>query len=256
MMPVLFLSHGSPMQAIQETQANQIWRMLGNLLPEPKAIVVVSAHWESEWPMVMAHPAPPILYDFSGFPEALYKLGYPAPGSPVLAHRVKQLLADIDISCQLNGCRGLDHGAWIPLRFIYPEATIPVIQLSVQVGLSAKHHWNVGHALEVLRNENILILASGHLTHNLRDWHLGNANTPLGYALDFRDWVRLQLERGEVDTLLDWANQAPYALKAHPTPEHFLPFFVALGAAGKSASKRIVEGWEGPSLSLDSYQFG
>lgn len=253
-MPVLFLSHGSPMQALIDTEANRAWGALSAVLPKPKAIVVISAHWESEWPMVMAHTSVPILHDFKGFPKELYKLDYPAPGFPALAQKIKHYLASVDIPCQLNGCRGLDHGAWVPLRYMYPEANIPVIQISVQPGLNARHHWNVGQGLRLLRDEQILLIASGHLTHNLYDLRLG-AEAPLAYALDFRDWVRAHLEQQNVEALLEWMIQAPYALKAHPTPEHFLPFFVALGAAGEDRARRIIEGWEGPSLSLDSYCF-
>lgn len=252
-LPTLFLSHGSPMQAINVSAANRVWQTLPTRWKKPRAIVVVSAHWESELPLVTSAAQPVTLHDFGGFPPALYSLQYAAPGAPALAQQVCELLSAADIPCALQGCRGLDHGAWVPLRYLYPKADIPIVQLSVQPNLDAAHHYRMGQALQRLSSEAVLILGSGHTTHNLHGWQENAALHP--QAQEFRDWLHAALLAGDLPALLNW-SQAPGAHYAHPTPEHFLPLFVALGAAGYPwRVERVVTGWEGQGLALDSYLF-
>lgn len=256
-LPVVFLSHGSPMHAIQPGAAGAAWSALGESLPRPRAILAVSAHWETGMPMLSGSAQPETIHDFGGFPEALYRIRYPAPGLPELAGLIRDRLSVAGHAAGIDGSRGLDHGAWVPLRRLAPAADIPVLQLSVQADSCARHHHSVGAALRGLGEEGVLVLASGHMTHNLRDWfrHAGEKE-PLPYAQQFRDWVDERVMDGRVEELLDWETAAPGARQAHPTPEHFLPLFVALGAAGPGyRAQRVFEGFDGPALAMDAYRF-
>jgi 4,5-DOPA dioxygenase extradiol len=255
--PTLFISHGSPMHAVSAGAAGRAWTEIAHTMPRPKAIVVASAHWESSVPMASGSANPTTIHDFGGFPKELYELRYAAPGAPDLAARVVALLKDVDIAAGIDGSRGLDHGAWVPLRWMYPGADVPVVELSVQPHLGTSHHVRVGNALAPLADAGVLIIGSGHTTHNLRDWmtHRQQGET-LPYARDFATWVHDRLAAADVDDLVDYRERAPGAMRAHPTEEHFLPLFVALGAAGhKARATRFFEGFEGASLSLDSYSF-
>lgn len=265
MLPTLFLSHGSPMQAAGPTPVNQMWAQLAQRWAKPKAILMVSAHWESEWPLVGSATQPETIHDFGGFPAALYQLQYPASGSPALAEQVQTLLHDAGIQCLPQGCRGLDHGAWVPLRYLYPEADVPVVQLSVQPTLPAAHHLRMGQALRSLRDEGVLIIGSGHTTHNLgrafRAYQTGDETVP-AYAENFRTWLKQTIEQQQIQQLLDWES-APDARVAHPSTEHFLPLFVVVGAALRAGLdsqqqldiETLFTGWELPGLALDSYLF-
>lgn len=229
--PTLFVSHGAPTITIDESPARDFLRQLGNDIGRPKAIVCISAHWTTAEPRVTMHPQPGMIYDFGGFPDELYSLNYPAPGDPVLAKRVLSLLRDRNILAERDLSRGFDHGAWTPLMLIYPDAGIPVIQLSVQPYQTTEHHLAIGKALQPLRDEGILILASGSTTHNLRDFFGRRVDSaPLPYAKEFADWTRDAIIDGRTDDLLDYLHRAPQPLRNHPTPEHFLPLFVAMGA--------------------------
>lgn len=255
-LPVVFISHGSPMQAIMATEANYVWTQLPLYWPVPKAILVISAHWESELPLISSVVQPETIHDFGGFPKELYTLHYPAPGAPQIAQHISQLLLAAEVSCELQ-TRGLDHGAWVPLRYLYPNASIPVLQLSVQPMRDAYHHYRIGQALKSLASEGVLILASGHATHNLSEFFLGNSlpASPHPEAAAFRDWLYSRITERNIPELLEW-NAAPGAMYAHPSPEHLFPLFVALGAAGIGYhSERVYAGWEAPSLALDSYVF-
>ena len=253
--PVIFLSHGSPMSALGEDALTQVWSALSARLHKPAAILVVSAHWNTRLPILSGSLQPETMHDFGGFPDALYQLHYPAPGAPALAHRIKQRLAALGIAAGIDASRGLDHGAWVPLRTLFPAADIPVLQLSVQPDCCARHHYALGAALASLSDENVLILASGHLTHNLREYLQAGAKGPSRETIAFRDWVHQQLMRRQSEPLFDWLQNAPHATFAHPTPEHFLPLFVALGAAEKRAGVEWLDGgWVG-SLAADSYLF-
>jgi len=256
-MPTLFLSHGSPMYAIEPGAAGRAWADLGRTLPRPRAVLMVSAHWETAVPMLSGNVQPETIHDFGGFPPELYRLAYAAPGAPGLATQSVALLKAAGIAAGVDGCRGLDHGAWVPLRWMYPDADVPVVQLSVQPALSAAHHVQMGRALAPLTDDGVLIIGSGHTTHNLRDW-MANARQPrtLPYAQAFSDWLAATLAAHDTDTLVAWHERAPEASRAHPSDEHFLPLFVAYGAAGAAAtSERVVDGFLNGALAMDSYLF-
>jgi 4,5-DOPA dioxygenase extradiol len=231
--PAIFVSHGSPAMVIEDCPTRDFLQQLGSEIGRPKAILCVSAHWTTDQPMVTMHPQPPTVHDFYGFADELFTLQYPASGDPELAQRVISLLAGQEIASARDMSRGFDHGAWSPLMLMYPAADIPVVQLSVQPRLNPAHHLAMGKALQSLRSEGILILASGAATHNLRDF-FGRPleSAPLPYAEKFAEWLKDAVVNGHTVELLDYLNRAPEALRNHPTPEHFLPLFVALGAGG------------------------
>jgi 4,5-DOPA dioxygenase extradiol len=249
----LFISHGSPMHALDAGAAGKAWAQLGRTLPRPRALLIASAHWETNLPMLTGNPKPETIHDFFGFPEPLYRIRYPAPGEPDIARRGLALLKDAGFTAAIDGCRGLDHGAWTPLLHMYPEADVPVVQVSLQTEFGPRHHLALGRALAPLAAEGILVIGSGHMTHNLRDRMRPTDNA---YALEFRDWVATRIKNAEFEKLTDYRTAAPHAARAHPTEEHFLPLFVALGAAAKSARmERVFDAMDGP-LAMDAYRFG
>ena len=256
-LPTLFISHGSPMHAIEAGEPGRAWRAMADALPRPRALLMVSAHWESSLPLVLGSARPETIHDFGGFPPALYRLGYPAPGAPELAERVVALLKEAGIRAGVDGLRGLDHGAWSPLLHMYPQADVPVLQLSVQPPLGAAHHLALGRALGVLRGEGVLVVGSGHATHNLRDWMRGPADAaPLPYAREFAEWLHACLQSGDTQALTDWHERGPSARRAHPSDEHYLPLLVAFGAAGTTPRvERFVDCFDGPALAMDAYRF-
>ena len=256
-LPTLFLSHGSPMHAIAPGDVGDAWTALGKRLPHPDAVVVASAHWETSLPMVTGSAHPETIHDFGGFPDALYEIGYPARGDPALAERIVGLLRDAGITAGIEGCRGIDHGVWVPLRWMYPRADIPVVEISVSPARGTQHHLALGRALAPLADANVLVIGSGHATHNLRDW-IGQRgrNDPLPYVAAFAHWLEARLAAHDEAALLDYRAEAPEAVRAHPTEEHFLPLFVAWGAAGTAAvPERVVGGYENGALSRDSFLF-
>lgn len=253
-LPALFLSHGAPTLAVEETSQTRAWAKLAKELPRPKAILAVSAHWDTKAPAVSGAPHPETIHDFGGFPRELYEQRYPAPGSPGLAERAAANLQKAGIACRIDPERGLDHGAWVPLKWMYPEADIPVAQLSVQSTLGPNHHYDLGRAIAPLRDEGVLILASGGIVHNLREieWQ---SKAPRDWALEFNDWMAARVDEGAVEALLDYRSRAPSAVRSHPTDEHLEPFFVALGAGGTPA-RRLELGMEMGTLGMDGYVFG
>ncbi len=235
-MPSLFLSHGAPTLPLTDTPARAFLSQFGGAIARPKAILVVSAHWETSVPTVSAVDRNDTIHDFGGFPQALYALRYPAPGSPAVAARTSELLRASGIDCRIDRDRGLDHGAWVPLLLMYPHADIPVLQLSVQPHLGTAHHLRIGHALAALRQEGVLIIGSGSLTHDLSEFRGRGPDDPApDWVNAFADWFHTALTTGRTGDLLDYRRQAPYAVKNHPSEEHLLPLYVALGAAGESA---------------------
>lgn len=252
-LPSVFISHGSPMHALEPGPAGEAWAALGRRLPRPKAVLIASAHWETNLPMLTGNAKPETIHDFFGFPEPLYQLRYPAPGAPELAQRAQALLKAAGFTAAIDGCRGLDHGAWAPLLYVYPDADIPVVQLSVQPALGPRHHLALGRALKALSRDGVLIVGSGHVTHNLRDWRRG-AGAPQPYAHDFSEWVKGRIDAGALDELADYRARTPHGARAHPTDEHFLPLFVALGAApGEGAPERVYDAIDGGVLAMDAY---
>ena len=189
-LPTLFLSHGSPMHALSPGIVGDAWAALGRRIRRPDAVLIASAHWETSLPMLTGNPKPETIHDFGGFPKAPFEITYPAPGAPALAAQAVALLKDAGITAGIDGCRGLDHGAWVPLRWMYPAADIPVVQLAVQPARGTAHHVALGRALAPLRDANVLIIGSGHTTHNLRDWMTQRARTePMRYAVEFSRWL-------------------------------------------------------------------
>ena len=243
------------MHALQPGAAGEAWAALGKRLGKPRAILIASAHWESRQPALTASAKPETIHDFYNFPEPLYRLRYPAPGSPELARRAQALLRDAGFDAAVDAERGLDHGAWAPLLYAYPEADVPVVQLSVQPALGPRHHLAVGRSLKKLLQEDVLIVGSGHMTHNLRDWMRGSG-APQPYAREFSDWVQKKILENDTEALIDYRSRNPHGVRAHPTDEHFLPLFVALGAApGRAQPERIYEAIDSGVLSMDSYVF-
>lgn len=227
-LPALFVSHGSPMLALDDGPAHRFLVGLGREMEKPKAILTVSAHWESAAPKVSSVAQPRTIHDFGGFPRALFEMQYPAPGAPDLAARVAALVPGTAI----DPARGLDHGAWVPLKLVYPAADIPVTQLSVQTPLGPRHAFEIGRALRPLRDEGMMILGSGSLTHNLYEFRSPvQEQPPKPWVVAFADWVAEKIEAGDLDSLLDYREKAPFGPQNHPTEEHFLPLFTVLGAA-------------------------
>ncbi len=254
-LPSVFVSHGAPTLALEPGDTGDFLRQLGTALPRPKAILCVSAHWTTGDPAVSTAAQPETIHDFGGFPEALYRIAYSAPGAPELAARVNTLLDAAGISNGSDPGRGLDHGAWVPLRLMYPAADIPTTQLSVQPHRDATWHYRLGAALAPLREEGVLILASGGAVHNLRELAWGGGATP-DWAQAFDDWLAGALAEGRMAELLDWKHAAPAARRAQPTDEHFLPLFVAWGAGGaKARGERLHRGFTFGSLSMAAFRF-
>jgi 4,5-DOPA dioxygenase extradiol len=250
-LPTIFVSHGSPTLILEDVPARAFLASLGQLLPRPKAIVAVSAHWDTDVPAVSLARKPETIHDFYGFPEALYRLHYAAPGAPELAERVAKLTGAAH-----DPHRGLDHGAWVPAMLGWPAADIPIFQLSVQPAESPAHHIALGRKLASLREEGILVMGSGSATHNLRALVRGGDCEPEPWAQGFDDWLAETLEKGDEAALADYRARAPYAREAHPTDEHFLPLHVAYGAAGVGAHGRALHrSFTLGNLSMASYAF-
>ena len=254
MLPSLFISHGSPMLALQPGASGVALSQLAAGLPKPTAILLVSAHWESSELRVNGARQPATLHDFGGFPAPLYQIQYPAPGSPTLAAQVVELLAEAGLVAQIDPTRPLDHGAWVPLSLLYPQADIPVVQLSLPSRLGPALQNRIGRCLSVLRRQGVLLIGSGSITHNLGelDWHAG-PQTITPWAKDFRDWIVERLEQDDEAALLDYRRQAPHAQRNHPSDEHLLPLFFAR-AAGERFSL-VHQGFTYGALGMDIYRF-
>ena len=235
-LPSIFISHGAPDLPIKDGNTSRFLKQLGLSLPKPKAILVISAHWNTLYPTVSTAPQPRTICDFSGFPASLYQLSYPVLGAPDLAKRVVQLLTTAGLKCETNENRGLDHGAWTPLILAYPQADIPVTQLSIQYNSSPSDHFQLGQALQSLRHEGVLILASGGATHNIGAFGETYDAPPPIWVQRFDHWLADAITRKDIQALLNYRQLAPYAAENHPTEEHLLPLFVALGAVGAIAT--------------------
>ena len=230
-----------------------VWQSLARELPRPRALLMVSAHWETRLPMLTGQAKPETIHDFYGFPRPLYQVQYPAPGAPQVAERALGLLKAAGFTAAIDGCRGLDHGAWSPLVHMYPAADVPTLQLSVQTELGPRHHLQLGAALAPLAAEGVLVFGSGHMTHNLRDRSDG---APLPYAVEFQGWANDRIAAGDTESLADYRSITRSGARAHPTDEHFLPLFVALGAAGPGyRATRLWDGIEMGALAMDAYRF-
>lgn len=253
-MPVVFVSHGAPDALLKAPEAVACWRGIGRDVPRPAAILAISAHWEARQPTASLSGAPETLHDFSGFAPALHAMQYPAPGAPALAERAVALLSAAGIAAELHPTRGLDHGAWVPLSAMFPQADVPVTQLSLVRNASPAAHRALGQALVPLRDEGVLILATGSITHNFGwlDPQATGDHAPLPPAQIFADWVAEQASTGDAAALLGYRS-APHGAAAHPTAEHFLPFFVALGAADGDLPTRHRPPFAYGGLAMDAY---
>lgn len=255
-LPSLFVSHGAPDLAMANHPAARFLEELGAALPRPKAILVVSAHWERPVPAITTSPAPATIHDFFGWPPELYALDYPAPGAPWLAERVAGLLAEADMPLEADPARGLDHGAWVPLLLGWPAADIPVLQLSLIRGGDAAAHLALGRALAPLRGEGVLVLGSGAAVHNLGAL-APEGSPPPAWARAFDSWLAAALAAGDRSALAAFPAAPSTARAAHPSPEHLMPLFVALGAGGEEAGAvRLHDSWSYGSLSMAAYAFG
>ena len=255
--PAVFVSHGAPTLSIESGPARDFLSELGHTLGKPKAILVISAHWENGDAAVSAATLPETIHDFFGFPQELYRLAYPAPGAPELATRVSKLLGAKGIVTHLHPTRGLDHGAWVPLLLMYPDADIPVTQLTVQPPLGTRHHFQLGEALRPLRDEGVLILGSGGATHNLYEFgrHRRDAPPP-DWVTGFQEWLAHTIESGNTDDFLHYRERGPDAKRNHPSEEHFLPIFAAAGAGNPGvAGRRIHRSHTFGILAMDAYRF-
>ncbi len=251
--PSIFISHGSPMLPLEASAARDFLQGLGQRLGHPKAVVCISAHWSTNHPTVTGAAHPQLIYDFYGFPEAAYKLQYFPPGAPEVATQVTDLLRNKGIESTVHRSRGLDHGVWNPLLLMYPEADIPVIQLSVQAHLGPAHHWAVGEALAPLREEGILVLGSGSASHNLEKLRAAPAPTP-DWVSEFVDWLTNAVTEDKQEALINYRQQAPHAVLNHPTDEHLLPLFVARGAGGTKGTL-LHSSFTHTILSMAAYSF-
>lgn len=238
-LPALFVSHGSPMLLVAPGETGQVLQRFGQQLrqgPSPlQGVVVMSAHWMAPLPTVQTHPAPATWHDFGGFPPELYRLQYPAAGSPALAQRVQDLLVQAGLPAESDPRRPYDHGAWVPLRYLLPQADVPVVQLALPAGAGPAQVYALGQALSPLREQGVLLVGSGSMTHNLHDVFAGEVviDAPVfPYVKAFSRWMEEHIEAQNLPALLRYRELAPQAARAHPSDEHFLPLFFALGAAG------------------------
>lgn len=251
--PALFVSHGSPMFAVEPGRLGPRLAELGTRLGDARAILVVSPHWQTRDVRVSGSAAPATIHDFGGFPGALYRLRYPAAGAPALAGKAATLLSKAGFLVDEEQ-RGLDHGAWVPLLHLRPAADLPVFQVSMPRDLDAEGALQLGAALRPLRDDGVVIIGSGSLTHNLQEF-FGGAQDSF-YAGLFAAWVRDKISARETDALLKYRALAPFAERAHPTEEHFLPLLVAIGAGGYDEPLEVIDGGIDGVLSMDSYAWG
>ena len=252
--PVLFISHGAPTFALEPGVLGPALQALGAQLGAIRAVLVVSPHWQTRSAVtVMTTLKPETVHDFGGFPAALYHLQYPAVGSPDIAQEAARLLTAAGFATELDARRGLDHGAWVPLMHLLPRADVPVFQVSMPVQLTTQQALQMGQALAGLRQQGVLIVASGSMTHNLYEIE-PPASPARAYATEFAQWVQTAVLANAVQPLVHYRREAPHAERAHPTEEHFLPLLVALGAqeAGDHATL-IPGGMTHGVLSMDSY---
>lgn len=255
MMAPIFVSHGSPTLLFDDVPARDFLCELGRTLPRPKAILVVSAHWETNIPALNAVEVNETIHDFGGFPQILFDQRYPAPGAPALAEQIAGLIRAAGLPAGIDTVRGLDHGAWVPLKLMYPAHDIPVLQLSVQTALGPAHHLKLGEALRPLAGEGVLILASGSFTHDLRSVAWRGANEEPAWVRAFADWMVKALAEGRTDDLVNYRRLAPYAARNHPTEEHLLPLFVALGAGAGAPAAHLHQSLTFSVLRMDAYAF-
>lgn len=261
-MPTLFVSHGAPSIVIDDNEAHRFLKSLQSYVAKPSAIIICSAHHEAPGPAVVRDPNPGMIYDFGGFADELREMVYPAPGDTLLAGRAIELLKANGLAPNSVAQRGYDHGAWNPLMLAFPQADIPVVQLSIDPQANAAWHMQVGRALSPLREQDVLILGSGHITHNLKELFSimrgkdANPNLP-AKVVAFTDWFQEKITAGDVEAAKNWLTRAPFARDNHPTDEHFFPIFTAWGAAGEGATGERIHASTQMNgvLAWDAYRF-
>ena len=256
MYPAIFFGHGNPMNSVTRNGYTEAWWRLGQEMPRPKAILSISAHWFVPGTGATVATAPRTIHDFGGFPQELYQVQYPAPGDPALAHRVQQLLAPMEVT--LDSSWGLDHGTWSVLRHVYPEADVPVVQLSIDETKPASYHFEIGKKLAPLRDEGVLIVGSGNLVHNLHAYAWSrHPRDPYDWAIRFESAAKAMILAGEYKPLIHYETLGPDATLAIPTPDHYLPLLYVLAAGLPGELIRFpVEGVDGGSISMLSVQVG
>jgi 4,5-DOPA dioxygenase extradiol len=255
-MPAIFFGHGNPMNALLKNAYTDGWSSIGNSIPRPRAVLSVSAHWYLPGTAVTAMPAPRTIHDFGGFPRELSQVEYPAPGSPELAHRVRELLAPIPV--QLDQTWGLDHGTWSVLGHVFPHADIPVVQLSIDETRAPEFHHEVGKLLAPLRDDGVLIIGSGNIVHNLHTYAWGRHEVkPFDWAVRFERLAREFLLSGNDEPLVRYESLGSDALLSAPTPDHYLPLLYVIGLRREGEPVSFpVEGFDGGSISMLTVQIG
>lgn len=255
-LPTLFISHGAPTFALDPGASGRELAALAQELPLPRAILVASPHWMSPTLALTTSARMATIHDFGGFPQALYEMRYPAAGAPDIATRAIELLTRAGLDATAEPRRGLDHGAWIPLRHMYPDAAVPVAQISMQTNGSPRHFYELGRTLAPLKDDGVLLIGSGSITHNLYEFD-GRQRAPEAYVETFTAWIADKLATRDLDALLDYRRRAPNAQRAHPTDEHLMPLLFALGAAGEEAVARRLAARDVRfgMLAMDTYVF-
>ena len=259
-MKPLFVSHGAPNLVLHNSEARAFLSKMGEALEAPRAILMVTAHFETDRPTLTTNAKPPMIYDFGGFEPELREIVYGAPGSPAVAAEAFALLSEAGFEPQMDASRGYDHGTWVPLSLMRPQADIPVVQLSVQPDKGAAYHFELGQALKPLADSGVLIIGSGAATHSLHEFFKGQyrIDSPVpDWVKSFGDWLDARIEAGDTEALVAYRSEAPNGARNHPTEEHLLPLFVAMGAAGAGArGMRIHTSQQYGVLMMDCYRFG
>ena len=255
-LPAIFFGHGNPMNALLDNRYTDGWRRIGGKLIRPKAILSISAHWYVPETGVTISTSPRTIHDFGGFPRELYQVQYPAPGDPDLARRVQKMLAPLEV--RLDNSWGLDHGTWSVLRHVYPDADIPIVQLSIDETQPASFHFEIGRKLAPLRDEGVLIVGSGNLVHNLHTYAWGrHMADPYDWAIRFETEAKQMMMSGEYKPLVDYELLGPEAMLSIPTPDHYLPMLYVIATRQQNESVTFpVEGVDGGSISMLSVQIG
>lgn len=256
LMPTIFFGHGNPMNAVMSNGYTEAWRLIGEKMPKPKAILSLSAHWFVPGIGVTISTAPRTIHDFGGFPPDLYRVQYPAPGDPDLARQVQQMLAPLQV--KLDDSWGLDHGTWSVLRHVYPNADVPVVQLSIDETQPASFHFEIGRKLAPLRGERVLIIGSGNLVHNLHAYAWGqHVPTPYNWAVRFETKAKELVLAGEYEPLINYETLGSDAMLSIPTPDHYLPLLYVIATRQREEMVTFpVEGIDGGSISMLAVQIG
>jgi 4,5-DOPA dioxygenase extradiol len=256
-MPALFLGHGSPMNAIEENEFTEGWKNIGKTIPNPAAVLCISAHWETMGTFVTGMEKPKTIHDFGGFPEELYEVQYPAPGSPELAREIKTVVTKTQV--RLDDRWGLDHGCWSVVKHLYPDADIPVVQMSMDYNLSARQHYDLAKELRIFRNKGILIIGSGNMVHNLRmvAWNKLNDNYGYDWAIEAGEKMKKYILNGDHEQLINYKSQGRAFDLAIPTPDHYLPLLYVLALQDKDDNVAIFNDKPvGGSLTMTSGRIG